>query len=265
MPDYGPRMSAARPSRARDDGRWRSALPALVVLASVLVGACGGDDGGEARGATTTIDRSTTSSTSAPDPTSPTAETLPPGHEQPADVVFPDAATSRRFDDPVAVARAFAADWVGFTDPDVGEARTVEDGSAEVDVRPTATGPVTTVSTRRLDGDGTWWVTGASTPALQLQDPAAGDEVAPPLEVGGQSTAYEGTVDVELRADGQDTPLVQGFVNGGANGQMGPFAGTFPFDPAGSGAGSVVLSTRGGEDGRIWEATVVRVRLSPTS
>src|SRR5690606_28939947 len=100
-----------------------------------------------------TTGRPTTETTAATDDPEPTVTvgTVPPGHEQPPDALFPDAATSRRFEDPAAAAIAFAADWVGFTDPVVGEARTLPDDTAEVDVRPTGTGPVTTVSVRSSD------------------------------------------------------------------------------------------------------------------
>jgi hypothetical protein len=112
---------------------------------------------------------------------------------------------------------------------------------------------------------GTWWVLGAYTAAIDVTAPAARDAVTSPIALAGRSTAFEATVDVEVRQDGTDAALGRGWVMGGANGEMGPFAGTLELNVPSVDAGVVLFSTRSMEDGRVWEATVVRVAFRETS
>jgi hypothetical protein len=81
------------------------------------------------------------------------------------------------------------------------------------------------------------------------------------ITVGGTSTAFEANVTVEVREDGQaeGENLGRSFVMGGANGEMGPFAGDVTIESPTAAAGAVVLTTESAEDGSVQEATVVRV------
>ena len=80
-----------------------------------------------------------------------------------------------------------------------------------------------------------------------------------PVTLDGTSTAFEATVPVEVREDGNPTPLGSGFVMGGANGEFGPFHDTLAFDVPTADGGALVFFTRSAEDGSIIEAAVLRV------
>jgi len=175
--------------------------------------------------------------------------------------VWPAASSTTRYADPVSAARGFATDYVGFTDPIVGEFRQGDARSGEVPVQATTTGTVTTVLVRQL-GD-SWWVLGSSTPNIQLTSPSALATLSSPVHLQGTSTAFEATVNTQVRQDGVTEPLGTGTVMGGANGVMGPFDGTLEFAaPAPGSAGALVLLTLSAKDGHVSEATVVRVKFS---
>ena len=157
----------------------------------------------------------------------------------------------------MSAARGFATDFVGFVDPVVGEFRQGDTQSGEVPVQATTTGPTTTVLVRRL-GD-SWYVLGSSTPNIELTAPAARSAIASPVRLQGTSTAFEATVNVQVRADDVAAPIATGIVMGGANGEMGPFDGTIVFTRPASDAGALVLLTTSPENGNVSEATVVRV------
>jgi hypothetical protein len=176
--------------------------------------------------------------------------------------VWPAAGSTTRYATPVAAAKGFATDFVGFVDPVVGEFRAGDSRSGEVPVKAGATGPETTVLVRQLGTDGSWWVLGSSTPNIQVTAPAALATISSPVALHGTSTAFEATVDVEVREDGGAQPLGKGFVMGGANGQMGAFDGSLAFTPPTATAGAVVFTTSSAETGHVAEATVVRVRLT---
>jgi hypothetical protein len=174
-------------------------------------------------------------------------------------VVWPFAGTTSRFDDPVDAARGFATEFLGFADPVVGELRRGDSRSGEVDVRPIETGPVTTVLVREM-APGNWAVLGASTDTIELTEPAAGSAIRSPVELRGRALAFEGTVQVEIRQDGEPGPIGEGFVTGGGD-VLRPFTGLVGFDPPTEWAGAIVLITHSQENGQAWAATVVRVHL----
>ena len=205
---------------------------------------------------------STTATTATTAPAgSTTTETLPDVADQ---AVFPTASSGLRFQDPLAVAAAFATDLIGFTDPIVGEYRAGDSRSGEVEVRASATGPATTVLVRQLAGDD-WWVIGSGTDAIQITEPAALDAIRSPVRLQGRSTAFEATVDVTVLEDGSDVPIGRGWVMGGANGEMAAFDGRLDFSVPSTTHGVVILSTTSMEDGRVWEASTVRVRFAEAS
>ncbi|MGZ6885666.1 MAG: Gmad2 immunoglobulin-like domain-containing protein [Acidimicrobiia bacterium] len=181
---------------------------------------------------------------------------------QPFTAVWPFAASRTRYSDPAAAARAFAVTYLGFVDPVVGRFRQGDSRSGEIVIKPMSSGPETTVTVRKLAPDETWWVLAASTPNLQLASPTATESVTSPVTLSGTSTAFEGTVSVEIRQDGTLTPLTTGFVTGGANGQIGPFSKAITFPTPTADGGSVVLKTFGTENNVLWEASVVRLRFA---
>jgi hypothetical protein len=176
-------------------------------------------------------------------------------------VVWPPADGSVTYSDPVEAAVGFATEFVGFTAPVVGEFQQGDVHSGEVEIRPTATGPITTVLLRQIDGEVSWSVLGAVTDGIVPTAPAAGSVVKSPVTLQGNSTASEGTVDVAVRSQDKAPPLATGFVTGGSMGQMGPFEGTLEFAKPATPDGAIVFSTSSMEDGQVWEATVVSVRF----
>jgi len=195
----------------------------------------------------------TTATTRAPAATTPA-----PAPVDTSTAVWP-AASGPVYRSPVAAARGFAVDFVGFRSPIVGAFRQGDARSGEVDVRPKANGPVTTVLVRQLGTGERWFVLGSVTRHINLTKPAALGKVASPVRLQGTSTAFEATVSVEVRQDGTRQPIGSGFVMGGSMGEMGPFDGAVSFRRPTAPAGAVVLLTHSAEDGRVWEATTVRV------
>jgi hypothetical protein len=209
-----------------------------------------------------TDDTTTTSTTEGSTTTSEsTTTTLQFQSVDPDLPVFPDPTTSRRFDDPVAVATAFATDLVGMTDPVVGEFAQGDSRSGEVDVRGFAEGAPTTVLVRQLEDDA-WWVIGATTDAIQLATPEPRSTITSPQPLVGMAYAFEGTVNVRLYVDGTQEPIAETFVTGRGDGVLGDFSGELEFtDPTGATHGVLLLTSAGGQDDAPIEAAAVRVLL----
>lgn len=235
-----------------------------AVLVLVVVGGAAAIWAATRDGDTTTS--STTTSIAKPTTSTATSTTTTPSTSTPAGdatitAVWPRSDTAQRFEDPVAAARSFAVDFVGFTDPILGEFRQGDSRSGEVEVRPRADGPVTTVLVRQLGDDGSWWVLGSATANIEVTEPAALAAIGDPVTLKGKANAFEGTVNVDIRADGRDEPLAKGFVTG-RMGEMGPFDSTLAFPSPHDGYGAVVFRTLSAQDGSVWEAAVVRVKFA---
>ena len=187
----------------------------------------------------------TTVTTAAPTPT-PTADF--------------DAVWDRSFADPVEAARVFARDYLKMPAPSVGAFAEGEPRAGEVAVRPKpGRGPTTTVSLRQLDpASSNWFVTSASSPNLRLSSPQPGAAITSPVTLKGESTAFEGTVNVQVRQ--QEIVIGRAFYTGGGNGDFAPFAAAVAFEAATNvKRGAVELLTYSAEDGSVQEATVSRV------
>ena len=236
------------------------AAVAVIAVAGIVVGANLADDD------PSTVNAPPVATTdAAPNTTERTTTTtivVAEGGDDPAFVaVWPVASTSQRFGDPAAAARNFAVQLAGFPeDAVVGAFREGDSRSGEVEIRPNERGPVTTVLVRQLGDDGSWWVVGAQTENIVLDDPSAGDDVSSPLSVSGRALAFEGTVEVELRADGQLEPIGGTFVTGGGD-EMRPFSGELEFPDPDVEGGVLMLLSRSAKDGSVLEATVVRVHF----
>ena len=256
-------MTISTENRQLQPARSLGILCAVAALA-LFVPACGG--GGSGKDASTTTKRPTTTVTTAPVTTAPaTAAPATTVTESTAEVVWPWVASTTRYSDPVAVARGFATDLVGFTDPVVGEFRQGDARSGEVDVRLKADRTPTTVLVRQINGS--WWVLGSTTPEIQVSAPAAGATNSSPIAMAGTSTAFEATVNVHLVADGAPgtpaTPLASTFVMGGSMGDLLPFTGTLDFASPGAGAsGALVFLTFSPKDGRVVNAATLRVHFA---
>lgn len=212
---------------------------------------------------TTTVDEPTTTAETATTATTAPPTTAPPTDDLYADAVWPWFETEVRYLDPVDAALGFAVDFLGMTDPTAGEFRAGDVRSGEVEIRSVATFTPTLVVVRQLDDTGAWWVMASSTANVEVDEPGQGDVVTDPLRVSGRSVAPEGTVEVLVRADGLDEPVLEGFVTGaGAPGELGPFGEEFDWDPPPEGAGAIVFRTTSSDDGRVLEATVIRIRFA---
>ena len=228
---------------------------ALVMAMGPVVAACGSSAKKTAT-TTSTVPSSTTSSTAA--------TTTTTAVENAAwTAVWPTAASSEGYQDPVAAVRAFATSYLHFVAPIVGQFKQGDSRSGEVPIRAKSTGPVTTILVRQLGTDGSWSVLGAATPNIKLTEPAALATVTSPVRLRGSSSAFEATVQVSVREDDNAKALRDGFVMGGSV-QMGPFDSTFTFTQPTSRYGAIVLDTISPEDGHVSEATVIRVRFSST-
>lgn len=171
------------------------------------------------------------------------------------------------YDDPREVARAFAVEFLGIADPVVGTPDGPEPGgdlTVAVQPRgesgePLAPGVLETVV--YLDPKGPpFQVLRAASTNLQLD----GNEyfrnaLTSPLPVSGVATAFEGTVQVEIRQVGMDSGNALGrrVVTAGAQGTLRPFTTDVTFDvPPTGGHGALVLLTESPVDGSTMEATV---------
>ncbi len=238
--------------------RSRSSGPGLrIVLVMVLVIAALGI--GYAIGNNTDDDGQDVSSgsTSSTIPTSSTSTSLPSADI--ATAVWPFVDSDTRYTDPVEAARGFATEFVGFKNPTVGPFQQGDSRSGEVEVRTKISTPTTVFV--RLMSDETWWVLGSATADIVVDEPATDDIVTSPLSLSGQARAYEGTVNVEIRQDGSNEPIGEGFVTGSGGADLGPFKGEVAFSKPTQTHGSLVFVTYSAEDGRINEAGVTRIRF----
>jgi hypothetical protein len=260
-------------------GRWRIVALAIVVLVAVVAAVVllvGGDDDDDDSATTTeaTIETTTpTDTTPATEPPETTPATEPPATPAPTEppvtepppgegtalAVWPAAGTAEGFADPVEAATSFATEFLGFSDPVVGEFMAGDSRSGEIELRAGEVGPVTLVLLRQLGDDDSWWVLGSEAENIEVETPEAGAVIQSPLVLEGSALAFEGTVDVELRADGLVEPIATGFVTGSGPPEAGPFEGSIEFDDPAVEAGVLVLISRSSEDGSVLEASTRRV------
>lgn len=235
----------------------------VVLLVGVIIGAgaiFAADRTGviELSSSDTTAPAETTSTTEAEESTTTTDPAV-----DPAVALWPDPGSDKRFTSPEEVARDFASNFIGFEAVVVGSFQAGDPSSGEVPVQPRANGPITRILVRQLV-PGSWWATGAATDDIRLDSPEPGSLASSPLRLTGAARAFEGNVQVDVRADGASKPVGNGFVTGGGD-QVTPFEGSVRFDedaarPAGYGA--LLLMEIGGEDGNfVNKATVIRVRF----
>ena len=159
---------------------------------------------------------------------------------------------------PEAAALGFATHYLHMVNPVIGQFRQGDARSGEVPVKPSTTGPITTVLVRELGTDNSWWVLGAGTAAINLTAPTWNASITSPVALKGTSMAFEGTVQTQVRDD--NALLGKGYVTGGST-SMGPFSGSLAFAKATTKYGAVVLYTTSADSGEVMEAMVVRVRL----
>jgi hypothetical protein len=243
-----------------------SKLSVAAVLLVVGVVACGsGDDTASTATTTSTTTTSTTTgptATTAPAPGGPFAGIYPFSSQQAADAYSADPGVGMFFD-PEATAVEFAREYLGMPAPvSDGVAGEIEDGSAVVDVRARDRLPmVTHVQLTRVGDDGPWTVKGSVADSVIVETPEPLDTVGSIISLSGRSHAFEATVNVAVRADGQgrDANLGEGIVMGGGGAELEPFHGSVTIAEPTTAAGAVVFQILSAEDGAVVEASVVRV------
>jgi hypothetical protein len=241
--------------------RWLIGIGAAAAAVAVVVGILAladDDDTVETADTTTTEATTTTESTSTTEATTTTSGFAV---VDPAPAIYPDPGTSQRFEDPGSLVSTFAREYVGMTDPIVGDLMQGDSRSGEVEVRGFPEGAPTTVLVRQLEDD-TWFVIGAVTESIQPAAPEQGATVSSPIALTGQAYAFEGTVQVELRVDGMVEPLSETFVTGRGDGVLGDYEGELPYDPQPEGTYATLLYlSEGGEDGAPISFAATRVQL----
>jgi hypothetical protein len=264
--------SAARRRRATGGALLAAAAVAGAVFAA---SALRGDDGVEVdivgpgpstTASTTTIPTSTTansSTTVVPPPTAatPTSVAAPPPPPPPVTQPDPVFIWTTGAEDSAAAARAFAIEYLGMTDPFVEEGE--EPLPQPISVRATERGPETLIWTEQPT-PGRFVITSVASPNLHFTSPGAGGSISSPLTVAGLGRAFEGTVQIEVRQDGQlfGQNLGATFATGSAGPDLGPFEATLTIDPPTTQHGSIVLWVASAEDGTTLEATVIPIRFA---
>ena len=232
-------------------------VAALLALSFSAVG-CGSKSTTATKPTTTSSNASSTSTASTIATTSTPAPSLVPTDT----AVWPFVAGTTRYTDPVKAATDFAVTYLGVVKPVVGPFVQGDSRSGEVDIRGNKLGTATTtVMVRKLAPDETWWVLGATTTHLQLQTPVRDAAITSPVTLAGQSTAFEATVNVEVRQDGSLTPIGTDFVMGGSNGTMGPFSKAVTFTKPTAKRGAIVFTMPSTNGGGTLEAGVIRVQF----
>ncbi|MDQ3946413.1 MAG: Gmad2 immunoglobulin-like domain-containing protein [Actinomycetota bacterium] len=232
-----------------------------ALVAATSASGCGDDGGGE---------------TARPAPTTTTAAPLEdtfPGVWPYTTAAEADGYTRGVVDetylDPVRTAREFMRVYIGMEAPVAGEYRAGDAQSGEVEVRPRAGGRlVTTVSVRRVSGEGSpWVVVSAAADMVKLITPVALEGIRSPVNVSGEASAYEGNVVVQVKEDGMGPGqfLGQEPLTGGSGPDLEPYAGPVAFKAPTKAAGAVVVLTYSAEDDSVEQASVVRVRFERTS
>ncbi|MGQ0616771.1 MAG: Gmad2 immunoglobulin-like domain-containing protein [Acidimicrobiia bacterium] len=206
------------------------------------VAACGDDD------------EVTTAASGSSAVTSPTSSApAVPG----AAVVWPLPGAGTTFGSPEDAALSFVREYLDMPAAGMTDSPVPTPDGAVVNVLPNATGgPVTAVSVVRR-GEG-WAVTGAVAELIDVTSPEPGAGLTSPLAVSGTSTAFEGTVNLELRTlDGGELIGDVGFANGGANGEFAPFAAELAVPAGVDEAVLVVYEADASGRGRVLDATVI--------
>src|SRR3546814_270095 len=133
----------------QDNNRTRlmiglGAAAAIIAVVAGVVVVTGDDDDQDldVAGTTTTEEPTTSAST--------TSTTVFDAVVDPAVAIWPRVGTSQRFESPVAAAQSFATDFLGFTEPIVGELRQGDTRPGEVPVKPAPAGTAPTGPARPL-------------------------------------------------------------------------------------------------------------------
>jgi Immunoglobulin-like domain of bacterial spore germination len=263
-------------SRGRSARRRRRVIAGAAVTLAVAAGLVmfprvGGDgsdvetiDRPDRSSTTTTTARETTTSTSSttsvaasPGPTAATAPTSTTASTAPAPVasdlppvLWPGPAHAG-FTDPVAAARSFVQEAVGFGAPALSSCRcALSAGAGEVDVYSQGEDGqplehvASTLTVLRVDGR--WYLTAARAGDVVVDQPGAGAGITSPVTVQGQGSGFEGTIHVVVRAAfaSAGQALARATTTASGSEELLPFSVTLSFAaPSPSALGAVVATT----------------------
>lgn len=217
--------------------RTRAVALASALCASLALSACGGT------GSTNTTTTVLTS--------------------QPAAAIFPYYADGVRYVSATALVSAFATNVLKMAGPTTGSLHRRSSTSGYVDVVASGGGAPTTVNVTKVNGDNSWWVTGATSVDVTVTSPTAGSRVSSPLALAGSSTAFEAVLNVAIYADGSSTAISTTTVMGGSNGVIAPYSGSINFPATSARYGTLICYTRSAKDdvGSTVAAAAVRIRF----
>ena len=88
--------------------------------------------------------------------------------------------------------------------------------------------PTSTIALRQVDGH--WWVTGATSETISVDEPTPGSVFGPPMAVSGENGLFSNALQLHVYVDGGSEPLAATFFTGGGVFAWGDFDMTF--DPA---------------------------------
>jgi hypothetical protein len=202
----------------------RRGLTLLGIAAAVMVvvGAVAllNRDGGKKQQVNVATDSSGNTTTTA---NNTPASVIPSAGPAP---IWPFASSTTTFATPEEAAKSFAVDYLGMTHARVGVSCCSPD-TTTVEIFPNDRGNARTVvqvkPRPRGDQPAEWVVVGATADQIVANQPQPHDALTNPLQVSGQSVAFEAQVGVELRRFGSLTPVLQDFVMGGST-EMQPFS-----------------------------------------
>ncbi len=176
----------------------------------------------------------------------------------PGPVVWPRPSLRLGGLDPESVAYSFAIDLIGFEDVISSGFRRVGPDRGEVHVRPTPDGPDTVVEL--VASDTGWWVSGASSVGVRLDQPRRATVVSNPLRYEGVAQPPGGIVEVRIHVDGSRQPLGSTTIPTGTSEEAVPIEGETGWWQPSSGTATLVVVTRG-IDGEVWEAAAFAITV----
>ena len=123
------------------------------------------------------------------------------------------------------LATAFATDFVGFSDPVVGEFQQGDAAPARSRCGASPRARRRWCCVRQLEDD-TWYVIGATTDSIRLATPRSGDTITLAAAARpGRPTPSRAPCRCGLYADGMQEPIGETFVTGRGDGVLGDFTG----------------------------------------
>lgn len=203
----------------------------------------------------------TTTTTEAPRPTPTTTAPAAPEEPPPGTALW----TATDSVGPEGAAKRFAREFLRMTQAGlvVGEFRQGDARSGEVEIKPSERegAPTTTVLLRQIVGT-RWSVIGTAARDIRVSEPAPGHvDGTSPVRVSGEGRAFEGTINVEVRAG--DKVIGEGIVTAGGGEEYLPFQGDIEYRSLNAGrvAGAVVFLIHSAEDGAVIQASAVPIQV----